>query len=356
MMKNLLLFLASVAMSLILAEIVVRVLDISPPIGTINVGHYQLSEHPLLRFEYKRNASPRRTVPKGKYEGFVRANFWDTFHTNSWGFPDCEHTLKKPDNTIRIAVLGDSITAALSIDRSQRFTQVLEDYLNRNAEKKRFEIMNFGVGGYDMLQEVVTLEEKVLPFSPDMAIFAYCLNDGQAWADGGLYQILTQRLSSTQRRWIDTVYFDFYSPPLKILHSSRLYTFLKYLYVTRFKHNEDLAWKAGSSDDLLSDAFLMLSNFKKQHNLEIIIVIFPYFDQLSEYPYVELHQEVRNWAQQYHFDVLDLFDYYLAENEKDGREFRASENDICHPNELGHRIAGHAIGECLKQRYPEIMD
>ena len=43
--------------------------------------------------------------------------------------------------------------------------------------KQDVEILNFGVGGYDILQEVSLLEIRGLKYHPNMVVVAYCLND-----------------------------------------------------------------------------------------------------------------------------------------------------------------------------------
>ena len=83
---------------------------------------------------------------------------------NSDGLRDYEHTLEKPSNTIRIAILGDSYAEARSVNIKDTFWFKL----NKNLEScksfrkgKKIEILNFGVSEYGTTQQYLTLKNYV---------------------------------------------------------------------------------------------------------------------------------------------------------------------------------------------------
>lgn len=99
-----------------------------------------------------------------------------TFITNRWGMRDDEYALEKPPSTYRIAMIGGSVTQGTGVDHEQTFEYLLEKRLNREqpaGPEVKYEILNFAVGGYNILQQVFLLEEKGYAFSPD-ALF--CIN------------------------------------------------------------------------------------------------------------------------------------------------------------------------------------
>lgn len=100
-------------------------------------------------------------------EGFSRLDF------NSYGMQDKLRITSKPPNTIRIAVLGDSFVASVEVERHQNFCSILEEKLNAELSKSKYEVLNFGVGGYDPGQMYLTLKERVLDFAPDLVVLAY---------------------------------------------------------------------------------------------------------------------------------------------------------------------------------------
>ncbi len=96
------------------------------------------------------------------------------FKINSWGMRDSE--LRQKKDRYRIVVLGDSVTFGNhKLAQEQLFTEVAENELNQG--EKKYEILNAGVNGYNTRQEYIALKEKYLAIHPDMAVFAFCIND-----------------------------------------------------------------------------------------------------------------------------------------------------------------------------------
>jgi hypothetical protein len=95
------------------------------------------------------------------------------FRTNRWGMRDKEYELKPPPRTYRIALLGTSFTMGGGVPDEQTHEWLLEDRLNREGPgvpRRRYEILNFAVGGYGLLQNVGVTEKKVFPFAPNAVL------------------------------------------------------------------------------------------------------------------------------------------------------------------------------------------
>lgn len=103
--------------------------------------------------------------------------------TNSEGFRDREWIPAKAPGTYRIAVLGDSIAFGWGVEEKERFSNRLEDLLNRQRETSpslpRFEVLNFAVPGYNTVMELATFREKVLKYDPDLLILSVVPNDAE---------------------------------------------------------------------------------------------------------------------------------------------------------------------------------
>jgi hypothetical protein len=75
-----------------------------------------------------------------------------------------------------IAVIGDSHTYSIgSADRGHAFPARLAHHLD--APGNGITVLNFGVPGYNMAQELEVLRTKALPFAPDLIILQYTIND-----------------------------------------------------------------------------------------------------------------------------------------------------------------------------------
>ncbi|MGE4607230.1 MAG: SGNH/GDSL hydrolase family protein, partial [Myxococcota bacterium] len=157
------LLIASIAVSLVLAEFIVRTTGVGPSIQVIFEENYQLSENPILEYELR---------PGSSYEGVT---------INSSGFRDREYTREKPPGVFRIAAIGDSVSFGLWVPQHASYPRQLEVLLNdRAAPNARFEVLNFGVTGYNVTQVVERLRTLVLDYDPDLIVYGYVLNDPQA--------------------------------------------------------------------------------------------------------------------------------------------------------------------------------
>ena len=113
----------------------------------------------------------------GLYDGhIVRLNV-TTLSINSDGFRDRNFSVEKPNNTVRIMALGDSFVFGLGVELNDSYPKQLEILLNKNKGEQNYEVLNFGVPGYNTKQEVEMLKEKGLKYKPDIVILGYLGND-----------------------------------------------------------------------------------------------------------------------------------------------------------------------------------
>jgi hypothetical protein len=76
-----------------------------------------------------------------------------------------------------IAVIGDSHAYSIGCTLSEdAFPQRLEHHL-KTLTCKDVKVLNYGVSGYNMAQELEVLRVKVLPMKPDLVVLQYCIND-----------------------------------------------------------------------------------------------------------------------------------------------------------------------------------
>ena len=94
---------------------------------------------------------------------------------NSDGMHDREYSVPKPSHTFRIAVLGDSLTAARQVPLEKNFCSVIRDQLSKcgSFTGERIEVLNFGVDGYGTAQELLTLRDHVWKYEPDLVLLAF---------------------------------------------------------------------------------------------------------------------------------------------------------------------------------------
>jgi hypothetical protein len=112
-------------------------------------------------------------------EGWYRKEGEAFVRINSDGLRDQDHTITKPQDAIRIAVLGDSYPEALSVAMEQAFWSVLQRKLQEcdAFPGKKIEVLNFGVSGYGTAQELLTWREQASKYSPDIVLLAVTTNN-----------------------------------------------------------------------------------------------------------------------------------------------------------------------------------
>jgi hypothetical protein len=153
---RLLLSCAGLLAGLALGEVGLRVVGFSRP------SFY--TSDPILGWTFRPGA-----------EGWQREEGQAYVRINSEGFRDRDHAVAKPPGTVRIAVVGDSNTAAIQVAVDARFSSVLERELSRcpALRGKKPEVLNFGVDGYGTAQELLTLRYRVWKYSPDIVILCF---------------------------------------------------------------------------------------------------------------------------------------------------------------------------------------
>jgi hypothetical protein len=141
-----------------LSEVVLRVFDFS--------YYWSVSRRADRDVGWRPSAGARAWQ---RFEGtaFVRIN--------ARGFRDRERDVRKPEGTVRIAVLGDSFAEAVQVPVDQTFWSVVERKLDawNCARGRRVEIINFGVSGYSTAQQLLILQHDAWAYAPDIVMLAF---------------------------------------------------------------------------------------------------------------------------------------------------------------------------------------
>jgi hypothetical protein len=91
---------------------------------------------------------------------------------NGDGMADREYPRTKPANTIRIALLGDSVTASLYTPIDSKFKSIWEKALTESAGKP-VEILNFAVDGTSTWEQLQMLHLRARHFQPDFVVLSF---------------------------------------------------------------------------------------------------------------------------------------------------------------------------------------
>ncbi len=105
-------------------------------------------------------------------EGWWKKEALTYVRINSQGFRDREHTMAKPPDTLRIAVLGDSYVEAFQVPVEKTFWSVMERRLQdcHRPAKQKIEVLSFGISGFSTARELILLRKRLWQYSPDMIV------------------------------------------------------------------------------------------------------------------------------------------------------------------------------------------
>lgn len=103
-------------------------------------------------------------------EGFAQS------YLNSDGMREANLTVAKPENTYRVALLGDSMVEGLQVPIESTFGAIIGRRLSP-LNGKQVQVLNFGTSGYSTAQEYLQLKKQVLKYRPDLVIACYDSRD-----------------------------------------------------------------------------------------------------------------------------------------------------------------------------------
>ena len=332
-LRSLALSAASVVLTLLLLEGAFSGARV--PVGTVQINRATVrrSDNPRLRFELRPGGVARAEVE---------------YRVNELGLRGPETTIEKPPGVRRIAVLGDSIAFGYWVSDAQGFARQLETLLcERPSAGGRVEVLNFGVPGYNLEQEIEALRAKALAFSPDLVVVLFCLNDleGLFSYELGLVQERSDRwrtLPGQVREWL--------------VARSRLFSWVEYRltelearrHFVKAKNPLDgrlYAEAVSQQRKALQGQLAVLRALVASRGIPGLVVVVPVLgDRFERYPHRDLHRAVVEAVESESLGAVDLFDCFSA------YEFRDLRVDVVHPSPLGHRVAAHAVRDALCAR------
>ncbi|HEY8020705.1 MAG TPA: SGNH/GDSL hydrolase family protein [Thermoanaerobaculia bacterium] len=327
MRQKLGLALAAGLLSLVAAELLIRLLGAAPQVYIIRKGRFQLSPNPKIGYE------PAPLVYQGK-----ELSFYDfQGASNSLGYRDVEHAVAKPPGVYRIVVLGDSIAAGLRVERfADTFPALLGPLLA--AKGLKAEVISFAVSGYNTQQEVETLKAKGLAYQPDLVLLAYSLGN-RGRLDGEIMRTLLNE--EQERRGVSGVRVN------PILVKSALYRFVRFrvLALKRVPQTDARSDLDLVSRDTVAEYFGELAALSRQHRFAVLVAVFPRFVRsFGYYRFGEQHAFVRELARRNGFHLADLLAPYARCRAAASEPISV---DTFHPSVYGHRCAAEALAAVI---------
>jgi lysophospholipase L1-like esterase len=145
--------------------------------------------------------------------------------------------------TFRIMVLGDSLTWGAGLSEEQRYSNILENELNKKIDDVDISVYNFGVQGGPTTAERDILNNYKEIVKPDLIIAGFCLNDPQPKGQNYVWEEEEYNKKFTQK------YGFIISNITRTLNQFNLHyiekTFNEAIYNTAKKINNIPDWQVG---------------------------------------------------------------------------------------------------------------
>lgn len=243
---------------------------------------------------------------------------------NRRGFRDKVYSVEKPEDVYRIAVLGDSVTFGWGVNRSHTYVEVFGEKINR-ASKRKIQVMNFGVPGYDQDEEVELLKSEVLRYEPDLVLVGYTPDE----------DILPKNLSAEEEATVEE-----HVESLRSNISSREEARERMLKKNEIIYSEYNNETIEQSWSRVARRLERLENISERENIPIGIFSHTYHSE-------EQSPRLESAADKYGWDYIEIGISTREFSEK----YRLSENDW-HPSVKGHNVIAEEIYKYYREGLP----
>lgn len=331
---------------LVTAEVLVRsLIPLTPRTDEEFKSLFTQSHDAVLNYEMQKNFT--RRLP-------YLAPELITYSTNRQRFRGQDYVVERNPGRFRIAVIGDSITFGIGVQEEETYSAILGKGLR--ALGIPVEVYNFGVGGYNTIQEQEILSKQVLKYSPDILILGYALNDADPNSDWS-FDPITRRLALSNPPGADNSYrgplggrFAFLGP---FLDQSQLYGRVRQLSSRLINSKSSLgdASEASRLEKVYSNSpgsgwaqrqiyLKQMASLASAADIKFLVAIFPVTYQFE-------HKQ-KNWVEQsalgqfFHdsqINSVDLLPVLQATNFSPDQLFL----DAGHFTKLGHTLVAQSL-------------
>ena len=261
---------------------------------------------------------------------FVSRTPYGTVSTNRWGMRDRDYDRTPLPDTYRIAVLGASAVMGWGVGDGETFEALLEERLNRekdNAPYVRYELLNFGVPGYQPPQQLVALD-NAMSFSPN-AVFYVATSREISRAASYMVEVVQKKVEIP------------YEPLRDVVNSAGL--------VPSMDETTALKRLQPFRATILSWTYKRIADEVRGRGALPVFVFLP---QVREEQWADETPEIVRIAEGAGFAVINLAGVYRGQ---DIAALRLAEWDE-HPNRLGHQLIAARLFDELRKLPPMVVD
>jgi lysophospholipase L1-like esterase len=289
---------------------------------------------------------------------------------NLQGLRDREYVIPKEKNTVRLLMLGDSVTYGFLIPGDKAYPKQLEQRLKRYD--KAVEVINAGVTAYTAYNEWQYYLHRGRVFEPDIVVVALVMNDV---VDPELHWNYTKQ-TNLQIPVEAIPNPDYHRQHIQPILEARKERALRVERFIRFRGYEIWSRLSGGTDQVDEDGwptfitgedsvsikvwldydspewqwlrgvYDRLNQAVMDDGARLIVVVFPLAYQLpADYPYFP-QELIQRYCQERGLGCLDL----LPSFRKHQAEELYLDNDVWHLSERGHQLVAEELARYLVEQ------
>lgn len=243
---------------------------------------------------------------------------------NSKGLRDYEYGYQKPEHCYRILALGDSITFGWGVGFEQTYVKTLERSLNSSRGDIKYQVLDCGVGNYQIRDEVAFLKCEGLKYNPDMVILGYFVDDAKINGKVNFFDLKKH-----------SYFYALLASKFNTLKASLNpnYNFLNYYSAFYTPGSATMA----NLDENIEE----LKDICRLRKIPLIVMLIPELHNLKNYPFNNVRQYIAaKFSGQDNVSVLDLLSYF--DNNQDPVVYWVSPEDA-HHNAKAQAIMAEAL-------------
>ncbi|MDP8259977.1 MAG: SGNH/GDSL hydrolase family protein [Candidatus Gygaella obscura] len=261
---------------------------------------------------------------------------------NSFGFIGEEIQLKKKYGVFRIMVLGDSLA------EQNFFVDYLRKFINDRSLKETVEIINAGVGGYNVWHYYRYVTSKALKFKPDAILLSLCLNDFHPDVHafyGQEGEIIEFNIESFETKKILLFSYSFFKN--SFVYRALIITLEEILS----KSSDKSALDNVKNFAYANEGLFFMKKIKQvcdRNNIALVCFIWPYFMPNSEYSNLQMY-EYNDMVKILDYLSIDYLDLHKLFPDNKRKNLRLREVDYIHPNAEAHKSVALSILPTVEQ-------
>jgi lysophospholipase L1-like esterase len=249
------------------------------------------------------------------------------FRTNSKGLRDREFAYERTPGTLRVVMLGDSLTVGWGVPLEQTFSKRIERLFAGAGIDA--EVVNLGVGNYNTIQEVQYFLVTGQKYRPDIVVLNFFINDAEpltaavppSWLMRVCYAcvFISGRFDSLLRRFLGKQDWAAY-------------------YLSLYEDGNSQGWRDAKA------AIHRLADFTEANRIRLLVTSLPELHDVEHYRFQAVTDLVRQAAAEDGAAFVDVLPYL---KDQASAALWVTPPDP-HPNALANQLIAQGLFEALQ--------